>query len=260
MKDLNNYITEALKNGLGDISKDDISTALSETKQDGIYVVYHDHLSCDAFWIFLIKDGVCEKFVEADMEKGYNEAIEKLKKSNNLKVFYCNIAWYTFPRKWKEIDPEKEKKYYKFDEGFDLLSLIDNIKESLEYNVKGNLKYNKDKDLIIESVEHVDKGDKGEFKSEDSYLVYTTDVETYPEPTEDAIEINDLYVDKRRMGIGTALVNKCIEFAKKKNISNIVVYAEPIGDKISEDDLLKFYSKLGFVQDKRVCLTDYYRT
>lgn len=63
----------------------------------------------------------------------------------------------------------------------------------------------------------------------------------------DALEIQTLSVSNKRKGVGTELVKACIEYAKKIN-KDIVLYASPLGDFISEDDLIKFYKNLGFEQ------------
>lgn len=61
----------------------------------------------------------------------------------------------------------------------------------------------------------------------------------------DAIEIQSLYVTNRRNGIGSELVKACIEYANEIN-KDIVLYASPLGDGISEDELIKFYINNGF--------------
>lgn len=67
-----------------------------------------------------------------------------------------------------------------------------------------------------------------------------------------AIEIQSVEVkDKsRNNGIGTLLVNKCIEIADE-NESDIYLYAaslETVGNKENTEKLLKWYGKLGFGQ------------
>lgn len=67
-----------------------------------------------------------------------------------------------------------------------------------------------------------------------------------------AIEIQSVEVkDKsRNNGIGTLLVNKCIEIADE-NESDIYLYAaslETVGNKENTEKLLKWYGKLGFEQ------------
>lgn len=113
------------------------------------------------------------------------------------------------------------------------------------------------KNFIIESNNKVihEKGNgTGSFSFEGANLNYCTEIMTYPEPTNNAFEISEFYVpkNKRRMHIGTLLINEFLKFAKSEN-KNVVLYADPINnDDISEEDLIKFYNKFGFVQDNRV--------
>lgn len=87
-------------------------------------------------------------------------------------------------------------------------------------------------------------------------LEFTSELETMPlNDTVDkskAIEIQSVEVkDKsRNNGIGTLLVNKCIEIADE-NESDIYLYAaslETVGNKENTEKLLKWYEKLGFEQ------------
>lgn len=87
-------------------------------------------------------------------------------------------------------------------------------------------------------------------------LKFTSEIETMPvNDTVDkskAIEIQEVNVkDKNRNnGIGTLLLNKCIEIADE-NESDIYLYAaslETVGNKENTEKLLKWYGKLGFEQ------------
>lgn len=87
-------------------------------------------------------------------------------------------------------------------------------------------------------------------------LEFTSELETMPvNDTVDkskAIEIQSLEVKNksRNNGIGTLLVNKCIEIADD-NESDIYLYAaslETVGNKENTGKLLKWYEKLGFEQ------------
>jgi len=83
-----------------------------------------------------------------------------------------------------------------------------------------------------------------------NYLSYFDEVITVPTSRTDAIEIETLFITERNKGIGTKLVKSCIEYAKSIN-KDIVLYASPLGDHISEEDLIKFYKKLGFKEDDK---------
>lgn len=66
---------------------------------------------------------------------------------------------------------------------------------------------------------------------------------------EDEIILDLIFVKERRKGIAQILIKELIKLAKKKN-KNITLYAEPQLDaKISSEDLIKFYEKMGFEED-----------
>ena len=104
----------------------------------------------------------------------------------------------------------------------------------------------------LEAISHKKGNGNGEFRSGDNYLAYDEDIVSYPEPIDDAIEISTLFVKNRRHGIGTELVKALIKYAKDSGFKHIVVFASPMGDHISEKDLIEFYTKLGFKHDDRV--------
>lgn len=83
-------------------------------------------------------------------------------------------------------------------------------------------------------------------------LNYLDNVITYPTSTENAFEITNLEVNNKnqRAGIGSKLMNAFMEYAKSQN-KDVVVYASPLDDNMSEADLIKFYNKFGFVHDDR---------
>lgn len=83
-----------------------------------------------------------------------------------------------------------------------------------------------------------------------NYLSYFNEVITVPTSRTDAIEIETLFVTERNKGVGTKLVKSCIEYAKSVD-KDIVLYASPLGEHISEEDLIKFYKKLGFEEDNK---------
>ena len=112
------------------------------------------------------------------------------------------------------------------------------------------------KQYILESLNKINhkvlSGNGGQFELNGNYLHYFNDVRIYPEPTNNAYEIDEIYIKEtdRNLGIGTKLLNAFIKFAKSNN-KDIVLYASPINTKMSLDDLIKFYNKFGFEQDKR---------
>jgi len=112
------------------------------------------------------------------------------------------------------------------------------------------------KQYILESSNKINhkvlSGNGGQFELNGNYLHYFNDVIIYPEPTNNAYEIDEIYIKAadRNLGIGTKLLNAFIEFAKSNN-KDIVLYASPFNNEMTIDDLIKFYNKFGFEQDNR---------
>lgn len=105
---------------------------------------------------------------------------------------------------------------------------------------------------LSKRVIHKSAGDNNElYIGKDNKLLYTTDVITYPKPTNNAYEIIELNIVDKRNGYGTQLVKELIKIADTDK-KDIVVYASPLGAHISEDDLIDFYKKCGFEQDIRL--------
>lgn len=104
----------------------------------------------------------------------------------------------------------------------------------------------------VSGVQHKDLGNRGMFYTNDGELTYYEGTYAYPVRRNKCFEISMLRVDadKQRKGTGSDLVKAMIEFAKSKLMS-VIVYARPLTDTISEDDLIKFYTNLGFFQDDR---------
>jgi hypothetical protein len=111
--------------------------------ENGIAVVYHDHLSCDAFRVYVRKDGETikpekkfryrwsdekknyeileEEFArwdtqyedcrEVDMvgsssyygSVGLTDTVKLLREKYGLPVYYVNIGWCTFPSAWCDM-------------------------------------------------------------------------------------------------------------------------------------------------------------
>lgn len=95
-------------------------------------------------------------------------------------------------------------------------------------------------------IKHDEKNCK--FYCDNGSLTYYTECVTYPKCHDDCYEIEVLNANEKRTGTGAALLNAMIDFAKKTH-KNIVVYAMPLDDSISENDLIAFYKKYGFTQD-----------
>ena len=105
---------------------------------------------------------------------------------------------------------------------------------------------------LSKTVMHKSAGDNNElYIGKDNKLLYTKDVITYPKPTNNAYELIELNVVDKRNGYGTRLVKELTKIADSDK-KDIVVYASPLGDHMSEDDLIDFYKKCGFEQDNRL--------
>ncbi len=109
------------------------------------------------------------------------------------------------------------------------------------------------KNYLFESsnqVKHDDLGDRGLFYTNNGELTYFEECVLYPVKTKNCIEITLLHSREKSKGTGTSLMNEIIKFANSKN-KCIIVYADPLNDDISKENLIKFYMKFGFVQDER---------
>lgn len=108
------------------------------------------------------------------------------------------------------------------------------------------------KDFITESsseIKHETGRGGGRFYCDKGDLTYTDEIEIYPVPHNNCFELTNLDAFEKNKGIGTKLLNKMIEFAKEEK-KDIALYASPLDDR-SEDDLIKFYKKFGFVEDTK---------
>ena len=85
------------------------------------------------------------------------------------------------------------------------------------------------------------------FNTSGGELCYFDCAVTVPVMNSDCLEIQTLVVTNKRKGIGSALVNACKDYANKLG-TDIVLCASPLGSSISESDLIKFYTDLGFEQ------------
>lgn len=99
-----------------------------------------------------------------------------------------------------------------------------------------------------EEITHRKGNPEGMFSTEDgSYLSYTEEAIINIED-KNTIEIQLLNVVNKRQGTGTKLIKSCIEYANSIG-KDIVVYASPLNNEISEDDLIKMYKNCGFSKD-----------
>ena len=125
-----------------------------KSSNDGIYAYFCDHLSMDANKIFVVQNheivmpsddcleelhlasewrkkdviwakGVMEILIDSDSDYygtiGFTHALQILKRYYpDLKTYYCNVGWFTFPKEWMEIT---EDRYYakRCDEMFEVI-------------------------------------------------------------------------------------------------------------------------------------------
>lgn len=159
------------------------------------------------------------------------------------------------------LDNDKELFIKMMPKGAD--KYFDKFKEAVENAPEPNKKLSKKK-IIKEGmkslIDYVNEDVKQETSQgglftfgKGNYLSYFNDIITVPTNRSNAIEIETLYVTNKNKGIGTKLVNACIEYAKSIN-KDIVLYASPLELDASEEqekNLIKFYNKLGFVKDDK---------
>lgn len=124
------------------LCSESVDRAIASVK-DGIVVVYHDHLSCDAFRVYVRKDGETIKpekkfrYGWSDEKKDYEileeefarwdysygdcrevnmmtssgyygsvglaDTLRILSEKHGLPVYYVNIGWCTFPSAWCDM-------------------------------------------------------------------------------------------------------------------------------------------------------------
>lgn len=106
-----------------DITDNDIEEALTNGK-DGIYIMYYDHLNADAWKVFIVRDYHIirrDRFAFFDdgysyggKFKGASSRVYDLKQDNpDLPVYYCDIAWHTFPQEFRKCDQNTLDTYVK---------------------------------------------------------------------------------------------------------------------------------------------------
>lgn len=80
--------------------------ALALETGNGIYIIYADHLSCDAITVFTVEDGSI--IDETELIPGYGHGClayqfqeNYLPKHSLLPVYGFTAAWFTFPMEWR---------------------------------------------------------------------------------------------------------------------------------------------------------------
>ena len=94
-------------NGIEELKK------LALENGDGVYLIYADHLSCDAVIAFTVRDNTITDEQEFDPYGGsikWHLENEYLNVRISLQVYGFTAAWFTFPSKWHN-DQEWLKKY-----------------------------------------------------------------------------------------------------------------------------------------------------
>ena len=102
-------------------SVNDVESQLIENG-DGIYFVYSDHLSCDAAYLYVIRNG---KIIHQEHPSffmtydyygepyGIIPSLNKLiSKYHELNLYVAGKGWYTFPQEWRECDWSTTLKKY----------------------------------------------------------------------------------------------------------------------------------------------------
>ena len=96
-------------------SLNDVESQLIENG-DGIYFVYSDHISCDAAYLYVIRNGkiIHQEHPSCFMTHDYYgdgkpcgiiPSLNKLiSKYYELNLYVADKGWYTFPNEWKECD------------------------------------------------------------------------------------------------------------------------------------------------------------
>lgn len=97
-----------------------------------------------------------------------------------------------------------------------------------------------------DNIKHIRGDFEGKFENNDGILEYY-DMPITIMYNKDAIEIQTLVVFKKRNKIGTKLLEACIKYAKEIK-KDIILFAGPLTNDISQEDLIEFYKKSGFEQ------------
>jgi len=73
-------------------------------------------------------------------------------------------------------------------------------------------------------------------------------------PNRDYLVLYELFVEPpaRRRGYGTATLREVERMAKKQNRSRITLNSSPLDETSSRDDLIRWYTQLGFSQRREV--------
>ena len=102
--------SDSLSDSLNDIKKQLIENG------DGIYFVYSDYLSCDAAYLYVVKNGeiIHQEHPSCFMTRNYYgdgkpcgiipSLRELIREYYGLNIYVANKGWYTFPYEWRERD------------------------------------------------------------------------------------------------------------------------------------------------------------
>ena len=104
-------------------SLNDVENILIENG-DGIYFVYSDHISCDAAFLYVIRNGeiihqehpsyfMTHDYYGDGKPCGIIPSLNKLIcKYYELNLYVADKGWYTFPQEWRECDWSTTLKKY----------------------------------------------------------------------------------------------------------------------------------------------------
>lgn len=123
-----------------DITDNDIEEVISNS-EDGIYVMYYDHLYMDAWKVFIVRDfHIIRRDQFAILDDGYSyggefkgarSKVYELKSANpDLPVYYCDVAWHTFPQEFRKCDQDTLDRYVKIFHADGIFSILDNIESN----------------------------------------------------------------------------------------------------------------------------------
>lgn len=107
------------------------------------------------------------------------------------------------------------------------------------------------KEFLFENsgeIKHQNLKGSGRFYCDEGDLTYEDEILIYPVYHENCYELTNLEAFEKNKGVGTKLLNKMIEYANSQK-KDIVLYASPLDGK-NEDDLIRFYKKFDFIEDK----------
>lgn len=91
--------------------------ALALENGDGVYLIYADHLSCDAVIAFTVKENTIEDEIELTPGYGagclsYQFKEKYLTRHTEAQVFGFTASWFTFPSVWRNDETFLKKYVY----------------------------------------------------------------------------------------------------------------------------------------------------